>query len=207
MVFTDNNPVAHLQSARLGPVEQRWVAQLASFDFKVKYRAGKENANADALSRFPINAVPQRKAASNTTGITALAVTVAGQDDTQGDLSEWEAAQMADPDIQVVRRYVEQGMIPSGHKRKTLSTGTAGLLRHHERLCIQGGTLCRKITDPNTQELRFQNVCPVSRRPEVWRRHHCACRSREDTDQPVTALFLDWHGEGGTGVSVWVHQL
>lgn len=51
--------------------------------------------------------------------LLALAVTAAGQDDTQGDLSEWEAAQMADPDIQVVRRYVEQGMIPSGHERKT----------------------------------------------------------------------------------------
>lgn len=69
MVFTDNNPVAHLQSARLGAVEQRWVAQLASFDFEVKYRAGKDNANADALSRFATNTVPPRKAASNTTGI------------------------------------------------------------------------------------------------------------------------------------------
>lgn len=25
-VYTDNNPVAHLQTARLGAVEQRWVA-------------------------------------------------------------------------------------------------------------------------------------------------------------------------------------
>ena len=29
----------------------RWVAQLAQFDFSVKYRSGKSNANADALSR------------------------------------------------------------------------------------------------------------------------------------------------------------
>ena len=27
IVYTDNNPVTHLQSARLGVVEQRWVAQ------------------------------------------------------------------------------------------------------------------------------------------------------------------------------------
>lgn len=53
VVYTDNNPVAHLQTARLGAVEQRWVAQLASFDFEVKYRAGRENTNEDALSRFP----------------------------------------------------------------------------------------------------------------------------------------------------------
>ena len=54
VVYTDNNPVAHLQSARLGATEQRWVAQLAAFDYEVKYRSGKENANADALSRVPV---------------------------------------------------------------------------------------------------------------------------------------------------------
>lgn len=53
VVYTDNSSVAHLQSARLGATEQHWVAQLASFDFEVKYRAGKENTNDDALSRFP----------------------------------------------------------------------------------------------------------------------------------------------------------
>ncbi|KAL1255457.1 hypothetical protein QQF64_013518 [Cirrhinus molitorella] len=52
-----NNPVAHLQTARLGAVEQRWVAQLASFDFSVKYRPGRENINADSLSRFPVDRV------------------------------------------------------------------------------------------------------------------------------------------------------
>ncbi|KAK7109519.1 hypothetical protein V1264_013548 [Littorina saxatilis] len=50
-VFTDNNPLGH---AKLGAVEQRWAAELACFDFSVKYRSGKENANADALSRFPV---------------------------------------------------------------------------------------------------------------------------------------------------------
>lgn len=57
-VYTDNNPVAHLQIARLGAVEQRWASQLASFNFDIKYRPGKSNANADALSRFPVTSVP-----------------------------------------------------------------------------------------------------------------------------------------------------
>ncbi|PIK37693.1 Retrovirus polyprotein [Apostichopus japonicus] len=34
IVFTDNNPLAHLNSAKLGATEQRWVGALASFDFK-----------------------------------------------------------------------------------------------------------------------------------------------------------------------------
>uniref|UniRef100_A0A8C7YMG5 Gypsy retrotransposon integrase-like protein 1 n=1 Tax=Oryzias sinensis TaxID=183150 RepID=A0A8C7YMG5_9TELE len=30
-IFTDNNPLVHLETARLGAAEQRWVAQLANF--------------------------------------------------------------------------------------------------------------------------------------------------------------------------------
>ncbi len=51
VVFTDNNPLSHLTSAKLGATEQRWVSQLAAFDFEIKYRSGKSNKNADALSR------------------------------------------------------------------------------------------------------------------------------------------------------------
>ena len=51
VVYTDNNPLVYLNTAKLGATEMRWVAQLAQFDFSVRYRSGKSNANADALSR------------------------------------------------------------------------------------------------------------------------------------------------------------
>ena len=37
VVWTDNSPVAELQTARLGATEQRRVAQLATFDLDIKY--------------------------------------------------------------------------------------------------------------------------------------------------------------------------
>ena len=51
-VLTNNNPLTYLQTkGKLKAVEQRWASELASFSFGIKYRAGKNNANADALSR------------------------------------------------------------------------------------------------------------------------------------------------------------
>lgn len=51
VMYTDNNQLKYLQTAKLGAVEQRWAAELAPFNFTIEYRAGRLNANADALSR------------------------------------------------------------------------------------------------------------------------------------------------------------
>ena len=52
IVYTDNNPLSYLNStAKLGATETRWVAELAQFNFNIKYRSGRANINADALSR------------------------------------------------------------------------------------------------------------------------------------------------------------
>ena len=53
-VYTDNNPLCYLQStAKLGAIETRWAADLSMFNFEVKYSPGRENRNADSLSRKP----------------------------------------------------------------------------------------------------------------------------------------------------------
>ncbi|CAB3985250.1 Transposon Ty3-I Gag-Pol poly [Paramuricea clavata] len=59
-IYTDNNPLKYLQTAKLGAVEQRWASQLASFKFDIVYRSGKSNANADALSRLPHHDCPDK---------------------------------------------------------------------------------------------------------------------------------------------------
>lgn len=52
-VLTDNNPLAHLHTAKLGATEHRWASDLARYNFTIKYRSGKQNGSADALSRKP----------------------------------------------------------------------------------------------------------------------------------------------------------
>ncbi|PIK51770.1 hypothetical protein BSL78_11360 [Apostichopus japonicus] len=52
-IYTDHNPLLNLHSANLGTIEQRWVAKLSCFNYTIKHKRGCNNANADALSRYP----------------------------------------------------------------------------------------------------------------------------------------------------------
>ena len=53
-VYTDNNPLTYiLTTAKLDSTGQRWVASLANYNFKIFYRSGKLNVEANALSRIP----------------------------------------------------------------------------------------------------------------------------------------------------------
>ncbi len=52
-VHTDNNPLTYvLTTAKVDAMGQRWLAALSCHDFTIKYRAGKKNIDADALSRI-----------------------------------------------------------------------------------------------------------------------------------------------------------
>ena len=53
VAYTDNIPLAHLNTAKLGALEQRWASRIANYNFTVKYRTGKCNENANALSYLP----------------------------------------------------------------------------------------------------------------------------------------------------------
>ena len=49
-VYTDNNPLAYVQTSKLGASQIHWLSELALFDFKIIYRLGKTNQAIDALS-------------------------------------------------------------------------------------------------------------------------------------------------------------
>ena len=53
VVQTDNNPLTYIfSSANLDAAGQRWVAQLASYNFALEYQKGKDNTVADFLSHL-----------------------------------------------------------------------------------------------------------------------------------------------------------
>ena len=53
-VYTDNNPLTYFLSlAKQDATGHRWLAALSSYDFKLTYRSGRSNGDADSLSRRP----------------------------------------------------------------------------------------------------------------------------------------------------------
>ena len=51
-VHTDNSPLTYvLSTAKLDAASHHWVASLANYNFRLHYRAGKANIDADALLR------------------------------------------------------------------------------------------------------------------------------------------------------------
>ncbi len=71
--MTDDNPLCYLNTtAKLGVLDQRWAAQLALFNFTIRYRPGKQNQAADALSRLPLGETPPEREEDGEVGINSV---------------------------------------------------------------------------------------------------------------------------------------
>ncbi len=56
VIYTDNNPLTYVHTtAKLNATGPRWVAELADFHFTIRYHPGKNNNDADGLSRTPLS--------------------------------------------------------------------------------------------------------------------------------------------------------
>ena len=144
-VYTDNNALTYvLSSAKLSAVGHRWVAELADFNFDIKYRPGKLNIDADVLSHLPLD---PNKYMENCTAemekdaicATIQAVILQGEDVTprvaavsanidivngvpaitdlvfrQLTSEDIKRAQRKDPDVSQILAYKKWGYPPSG---------------------------------------------------------------------------------------------
>ncbi len=81
--YTDNNPLTYVMStAKLNAVGHRWVGELSDFHFDIKYRPGKENIDADTLSRGPLDIEQYVSSCSGEMSVEAVRAT-------------WEGSQVA----------------------------------------------------------------------------------------------------------------
>ncbi|KAL7852922.1 hypothetical protein SRHO_G00187070 [Serrasalmus rhombeus] len=163
-ILTDNNPLSHLQTAKLGATEQRWAAQLAAFNFTIKYRPGKSNQNADALSRQYVERFAY--------GTKVPPLTIEFSEDEPADILTTQCREMrvlaertphdlyllqeADPVIGPVCRFRREGRYPRSEERNALSSPTKALLRQWDRLLEREKGSC--IESSSHQEGDQRNV-------------------------------------------------
>ena len=182
-MYTDNNPLTYiLTSAKLDATGQRWVASLANYDFRIFYKSGKTNIEADALSCIPRDG----HALINTSTIKVIMTAVPSTDWCEYNLNpseivckstqivihkrtrdDWKNEQENDPII---------GPVIKAMKNKTSNiTGftdeSRQLFRNRSCLLFCCGLLYRKVFDGQLQENKFQFVLPKS----YWKQSLEAC--------------------------------
>lgn len=177
-IFTANNSLSYLQTAKLGAVEQRWASQLASFNFTIKYRPGRSNGNADALSRQYLE-----RFASGTDIPPGLAESQSGESLREVECGEVVALagrsvedisllQEMDPVVGPVLKCFRSGCQPRPEERNVMSVRSRELLRQWDRLVEKGGALHRVIRMPGECKETFQVVLPQCLQDEVLQSVH-----------------------------------
>ena len=186
-VYTDNNPLSYLQTAKLGAVEQRWASQLALFDFEIKYRPGTANKNADALSRLPAPSDPA-SITDVTPGFTMPTPSrtptfVQAEQSRLAECSttdafptrgpaELKALQQLDPSIAEFLIFWKRGEPPTYDERKMVSPEVLEMVRQWKRIRERDGVLYRLVYPPNAGAGVLQFLLPQSLQIEVLRALH-----------------------------------
>ena len=174
-VTTDNNPLVHFKTAKVGAIEQRWAAELAQFDFDIVYRPGKVNP-ADALSRHPVNANDEIPDNSRSTLVPSHIACIHETFCEQKEIHTTSCAtcnlheqspqtlsrmQHEDADIEIILEAW-----PRRPTSKDQPTAVKVLIKQFNKLRMISGVLYREVRDPCLGVLQ-QLVLPSIMKPTV----------------------------------------
>lgn len=170
-VYTDNNPLTYVLSrAKLNAVGHRWVGELADFHFTIKYRPGRANADADTLSRYPVQlqnhfgeyteALPPKVISTIWQGskamvekdvpwMGALHLSCGGDDSPSVTVSiitpeDVRAAQREDETINKVTTLKRRGWNPNDKDKRQMSPETRRLVHEWNKFRLDKGILYRQ---------------------------------------------------------------
>ena len=175
-VYSDNNPLTYIKtSAKLDATRHRWLADIADFNFELKYKPGRLNTDADGLSRMPLDFEVYRKECTRTTSIEEANVIkiasrieggvfqaalskVAIQEEQQihsplkgFTTDELRSSQQVDSSISPVLKLIQQGMKPRKETLNYFSRKSKILLRDRKKLFLDDDGLLRRQYGENSQ--------------------------------------------------------
>ena len=182
-VYADNNSLTYiLTSAKLDGTGQRWVASLANYDFRIFYKSGKTNVEADTLNRIPRDG----HTLIDTPTIKAMMTAIPSTDWSEYNLSpseivckstqivvhkrtkdDWKIKQENDP---IIGPVLEAMKNKSGNT-SGFSDESKRLFRNRRWLLFRCGLLYRKLFDGQLQENKFQFILPKP----YWKQSMEAC--------------------------------
>ena len=188
IVFTDNNPLSYLRSAKLGATEMRWASQLAQFDFEIKYRSGRSNANADALSHQKSHAEETLQGVTHSTAMhdvhpmvpsggvavrTTMAVEAVNATSTIPGYSHEDLVrlQQSDPLISRFLRLWRRGGRPGGRQLKRESSALRALVKRWDRIEVRNNILYVRSHDPVEGD-SYQLLLPTELQPTILEALH-----------------------------------
>lgn len=195
-VFTDNNPLVHLETAVLGATEQRWVAQLANFSYEIRYRPGTANRNADVLSRIPGEVANSLvHVAGCTTSPEQQVVSI-----------EWSEQQKEDLDLRRLHALKVGNEPPPRSNCSSLSPQLRSLLREWDRLELRDGVLVRCVMEPDTGAPAEQILVPEQQARRLWEDYHKAA-GHASGDKMVSLLRRRFYWVGmSTSARKWAAE-
>ena len=143
-VLTDNNPLTYMRTSRLGTSQIRWLLDLTLFDFDIRYRAGKSNQAADALSRQPAN--PNSPSESS------------------DDEEEWEAISY-EMVSQILGYHLDSSKIPCQVKHE-VQVSTADVREANSSIGIKSPS----VVDIQLNQVKLFHSIPPSKMVELQKR-------------------------------------
>jgi hypothetical protein len=213
-VFTDNNPLTYvMKTEKLPALEQRWVGDLANFNFSIQYKSGKHNANADALSRQTCRPWDNRSQDEMESRISLMEIGTLIPDVLQEEVwidvlevepvldypnptvatslsvfsqSDLKDLQQKDKNIKKILEFRRQGTKPSAYLRRQENKDVQLLLRQWKKLVELNEVLYRRIQDPVDGVIN-QLVLPDVLKEDILRGFHnqSGHQGRERTESLV----------------------
>ena len=188
VVYTDNNPLTYvLTSAKLDATGHRWIAALSNYNFRILYRSGKQNADADGLSRIPVNKHHQedddyeelspdvikalcKQPDSRYLDSICMSAQVLDAVEMVNDTTSinWRTQQMNDDVIRLFLRGVTNKKKPDATACPSNEAKT--LRKEFNRLVVRRGVLYRRLTEDDDE--KFQLVLPKDFRSTALQGSH-----------------------------------
>ena len=183
-VFTDNNPLTYiLTTAKLDATGHRWVAALSNYTFNITYKPGKNNKDADAMSRVKWSEAVDISSQSvhvvcegvlaphgkiETLCHGAHAVGVLSQDNMPPGMTplEWSQAQAKDSAICQIVEAIQHKTLGKLKIKKDMPLDLKAFLRIRKQFKLKHDILYRQ-SQVNNNRARLQLLLPIEYRQKA----------------------------------------